>query len=113
MPVYIVPSSMPALHDGTARVAARISETTSAFSGSKNDAPPVFVVAGGGDCGCPVMLLSPSSARGGPSRLKEHETGSYTPSDSIQSCQRISLGIGWIDRFERIESADAHLVDDE
>jgi len=85
------PPSTQAFHEGMARVAARISAITSTFSGGTpcllDAAPPVFVVAGGNWGG---ILLSAGS--GGPSRLKERETGSYTSSNSIQSCQGLSLG---------------------
>ena len=113
MPVYIVHSSMPALHDGMARVAARISETTSAFSSSKNDVPPVFRRRRRRG------LRLPSDAAFAVVRPWRAVPFERTR-DGIIHAVRFDpvlpedvFGDGWIERFEGIESADAHLVDDE
>ncbi|SRR6266702_119141 len=69
------------------RVVGRTSAVMTPFSGSvrsSDDAPPASVIAG-----CAVTLLLPLS---GLFRLKEREMLSNTPSDSIQSCQGVSLG---------------------
>ncbi|KAH9989697.1 hypothetical protein BJV74DRAFT_451759 [Russula compacta] len=97
VPAQLVPSIWQAFHDGMACVAARMSVMTSEFSaimGWLDERSPALAVIGG-NCGCvcteaPLLLLG-----GGPSRLKEPEVWSSTPSNKIQSCQGISSGMSW------------------
>lgn len=88
-----------------------MSATTSAFSGSvrlPDDVLPAFIVANGSqDGGCTVTLLP----GGGQFRLKEPESLTKIPSDSIQSCQGLSLGMSGSRGVKGVASTDAHLVE--
>lgn len=85
VPSQLMPSTSQAFHVGMARVAARISLITSAFSSSLRtpvDVPPVFVVTGGNGGSVDIVTLLPLFGR---SRLNEPEALSNIHCDRIQS----------------------------
>jgi len=108
VPAQLVPSISQAFHDGMARVAASISDITSAFNAKLrllDEAPSPIDCNWGSCCGEMLPPLRGAGEAEGLSRLKEFASASNMPSVTIQACQGLSSSVsgataakGWCPR---------------